>query len=358
MTCRVISANSAQEWSSAAGADRPETFFSAEYHAMSERIWGGEGFVAVLERSGDRLIWPYILQSIPGASGYWDINSAYGFAGPLPVMDSGGGSPFVEDALDHLMRVWREMSVVSVFTRFCPFHQNHLLFERWLETRPCEKGSVESNGHTVVIDATQTPVQRWPYYKGSLRRDIRRAEELSLRAEPDPDWERLEDFLTIYESVGERNEFALRHRLHREQFLTMRDRLGSKAALFHVMDGDRVAASTVWVASGNVLHGLFGGPHPDYLRFGAYKFLIHCAVDWARERGFRYLNVGGGRGGSDTDSLYQFKRAFSNLRLPFHIGRLILDAAKYNDLTVNRGLQTNTDFFPAYRAAGVVELEK
>jgi lipid II:glycine glycyltransferase (peptidoglycan interpeptide bridge formation enzyme) len=269
-------------------------------------------------------------------------------------MDCGGGSTFVEDALDHLMQVWREMGVVSVFTRFCPFHENHSLFERWLESRPHASGSVESNGHIVVIDVTQTPEQRWQGFKGSLRRDIRRAEEFGLRAEPDPDWERLEDFLAIYESVGQRNEFAVRHLLHREQFLAMRDSLGSHAVMFHVMDRDRVAASAVWVASGGVLHGLFGGPHPDYLRFGAYKFLIYCAVDWAREQGLRYLNVGGGRGGSDTDSLYQFKRAFSNLRLPFHVGRLILDAAKYDELTLMQGLQANAHFFPAYRASGLV----
>jgi Acetyltransferase (GNAT) domain len=361
MTCRFIPAKSSREWADAIGLDHLETSFTAEYHLMSERIWGGEAFLAVVERAGNRVVWPYILQHIPGTAGYRDVNSAYGFVGPLVRMaDSAGDGCFIDDALDHLMQRWREMGVVSCFTRFCPFHENHKPIEAWLQANPHVHGSVEATGHIVVVDTTQTPEQMWRGIRKTSHSEIRDAQRLGLAGEHDPNWERLDDFLAIYESVGERNEFSARHRLSREDFLAMRDHLGANAALFHVMDNGRVAASTVCVKSGGVLHVMFGGPHPDYLRLGAYKFLLKFEMDWSAEHGLHYLNIGGGRGGRDADSLYQFKRGFSRLQLPFYIGRLIVDPSAYDALTKEvarryreQGLEPSPDFFPAYRDPGV-----
>jgi hypothetical protein len=361
VTCRLISAKSPQEWNDALDLDRSETSFTAEYHAMSERIWGGEAFLAVIEREGNRLVWPYVLQAIPGVPGAWDVNSAYGFVGPLARMaESPDDLHFVEDALDHLMLRWRETGIVSAFTRFCPFHANHALVERWLGANQYVNGSVEATGHIVVIDATQTPEERSRAFRSSLQKEIRKAAERGFAGEYDPNWERFDDFFEIYESVGDRNEFSARHRLTREDFLTMRACVGANMAMFHLVDNGRVAASTVLLVSGGVVHGFFGGPHPDYLRLGAYKLLIKIIGDWASEQGLRYLNIGGGRGGSDTDSLYQFKCGFSSLRLPFYVGRVIVNSAKYEELTLelahrysDEGLKPAPHFFPAYRSSGV-----
>jgi Acetyltransferase (GNAT) domain len=359
--CRIISAKSQQVWADAIGPYSAETSFGAAYHLMSERIWGGEAFLAVLERGGDRLIWPYILHPIPGAQGCWDINSAYGFVGPLVIpANSGEDTGFVNDAVDHVMWVWREIGVVSVFTRFCPFHENHKPLQSWVQANREISGSIETSGHAVAINLLQTPEERWLDFQPSLRQRIRKEEKLGLRGEPDPDWARFDDFLAIYDSVGGRNEFSERHRLNREDFLTMRQSLGGNAVLLHVMDGDRVAASRMCVVSGKVVHSLFAGPHPDYLRRGAYKLLNKITADWAAEHGFHYLNIGGGRGGSDMDSLFAFKRAFSKLQLPFYVGRFILNSSVYDMLTCeaqrryrDRGLQQSPHFFPAYRDPGV-----
>jgi hypothetical protein len=366
MTCRFISARSSQEWNDAIDLDHTETSFTAEYHVMSERIWGGEAFLAVIESEGNRLVWPYVLYAIPGVAGAWDVNSAYGFVGPLVRMAESPSDPhFVDKALDHLMRRWREEGIVSAFTRFCPFHGNHAPIERCLQANRYVNGSVEMTGNIVVIDANQTPEHRWRDLRSSLKKEIRKAEERGFAGEYDPNWERFEDFLAIYESVGDRNEFSARHRLTREDFLMMRDCLGANMAMFHVMDNGRVAASALCLASGGILHGYFGGPHPDYLRLGAYKFLLKFIADSAPERGFRYLNIGGGRGGSDVDDLYRFKCGFSSLRLPFYVGRLIVNSEKYKELTLElahryrkEGLEPSPHFFPAYRSPGVpVEVE-
>jgi Acetyltransferase (GNAT) domain len=366
MTCRFISAKLSREWTDAIGSDSEETFFSAAYHVMSERIWGGEAFLAVIESNGNRLVWPYVLHGIPGAPGYWDVNAAYGFEGPLVKMASAGDdASFVNDALDYLMLRWREMGVVSAFTRFSPFHANEKPVERWLQASPHVQGAVEETGHIVATDATKTAEERWCELRDSFKRTIRKGEKRGWQCEYDPNWERLDDFLAIYESIGVRNDFSARHRLTKQDFLAIRNNLSSNAMLFHVKDGDRVAASGLCVTSGGVLHLMFGGPHSDYLPLGAYKFLLKYHADWSAERSLRYVNLGGGRGGSDADSLFQFKCGFSSFQLPFCIGRLIVNSEKYNQLTeevtrqqLAKGLRPTPHFFPAYRnPAEPVEIE-
>jgi lipid II:glycine glycyltransferase (peptidoglycan interpeptide bridge formation enzyme) len=136
----------------------------------------------------------------------------------------------------------------------------------------------------------------------------------------------------------------------REQIATFREALGENAVLFHTLDGSRVAASIIGIVSGGVLHGFFGGPHPDYVRLGSYKLLLHFMAEWSAGHGLNQVNIGGGRGGRDADSLYVFKTGFSHNRMPFYVGRLVVNAEAYDALSAAAGAH-GTEFFPAYRFA-------
>jgi hypothetical protein len=366
MTCRFIPAKSVREWDDALPFEEPETSFSAAYHVMAERIWGGEAWLAVVERSGNRLVWPYISHPIPGAEGFWDINSPYGYGGPLITLSgSEGDAGFASAALDHLMLRWRETGAVTAFTRFCPFHENHKPLEAWLNINRSILGSIEQMGHVVAMDTAQTPEQRWLGVRGDARRDIRKAENFGLRGEYDPAWNRLDEFVAIYQSIAGRNHFAARHLLRRQDFLTIHDCLGGNATMLHIMHEDHVVASAICVISGRVMHGLFAGPHPDYLPLGAYKLLAKYKADWCANRGLHYLNLGGGRGSSDADSLYEFKRGFSRIKKRFYTGRLIVNADKYAELTgwsigrdSEREREQLSGFFPAYRDPAISTAER
>jgi hypothetical protein len=92
-------------------------------------------------------------------------------------------------------------------------------------------------------------------------------------------------------------------------------------------------------------------PSPSHL-------LIHSVATWADSRGDRVVHLGGGVGGSDDDSLFAFKAGFSRLRHAYMTLRLVVDAARYDELTHERAERTGRSaeelmrsrFFPAYRS--------
>jgi len=57
------------------------------------------------------------------------------------------------------------------------------------------------------------------------------------------------------------------------------------------------------------------------VRSGGAKVILDEVTKWARERGSRWLHLGGGLGGSEDDPLFRFKAGFSKIRLPFKVAR-------------------------------------
>jgi lipid II:glycine glycyltransferase (peptidoglycan interpeptide bridge formation enzyme) len=85
--------------------------------------------------------------------------------------------------------------------------------------------------------------------------------------------------------------------------------------------------------------------------------IIFEAIQWAKSRGNRWLQLGGGVGGRE-DSVLHFKAGFSDKRIQFLTSRFIIDEAKYHQLvclaanTSNKTPETilSSSFFPAYRS--------
>ncbi len=77
-------------------------------------------------------------------------------------------------------------------------------------------------------------------------------------------------------------------------------------------------------------------------------FMIYQLSMWAKERGIRYLHLGGG-----SASIRNFKMKFSSARIPYHIGYKIHNIEYYERLceawSVHNGAHEKTDYFPLYR---------
>ena len=347
-TCHLIPASAEEQWSQELAALDSQPLFGAAYHRLSATLWGGEAFLAVVKHSPHTLAWPYLLHKIHEFPGYYDINSALGFGGPLSSSGGADSQTFLDEAFSLLARRWREAGVVSLFARFSPFLSNHRLWQQWIGANPEMRGDLLELGHIVVMDVDPHSPDATLDFRKSLLAEIRKARQRGFTVVHDSDWARLDDFVAIYRGVGERNHFSARHEMTREQIAAFREALGPNAVLFHTLDGPRVAASVLGIVSGGVLHGFFGGPHPDYVRLGAYKLALHFMAEWAARQGLKQVNIGGGRGGSDADSLYAFKTAFSHNRMPFYVGRLVVNVEAYDALSAAAGTH-GTEFFPAYR---------
>jgi len=133
------------------------------------------------------------------------------------------------------------------------------------------------------------------------------------------------------------------------------------------IDGD-VAAAALNTEFGGIVQAHLIGINPELRSLSPQKVLTDDLRRWGHSVGASVLHLGGGVGGAE-DSLFAFKKRFSDRRHDFHTGRWVLDPDAYAELA--RGAAAGdvhpaagdartgeaitpasiaTGFFPAYRA--------
>ena len=138
-------------------------------------------------------------------------------------------------------------------------------------------------------------------------------------------------------------------------FDDLKEALAGRIHLGVVLGEGRVAAAMMFVETAGIVETYLSGSDEAFNRRQPTKLLYDFVRKWAKTRGNRWVQLGGGYGGSD-DSLLHFKSGFSPLRLPFFTLRVTLDDEEYRRLS--RELTTadqvvvaggSGEYFPAYR---------
>ena len=134
--------------------------------------------------------------------------------------------------------------------------------------------------------------------------------------------------------------------------------LGENIHLGIVEVDNEIACASLFFECYGIVQAHLGGTKTKYLHQSPFNFLLHYVRLWAKERGNEFLHIGGGVGGSTTDSLYTFKSGFSRQKHDFLTLKLITNEEKYYHLVNLRAKVLNTqaeallssDFFPVYRS--------
>ncbi len=340
----------------------PHDFFQTErYHAFSAEAAKSEAWLLVYGDAEKFVAWPYLLQPIEGGHGFGaelrDVTSVYGYSGPL-LNQCDNDEKFLSAAWDAFVEVWRTQSVVSVFTRFHPILRN----EHWLEaewTTPGVLGHTYKGGKTVVIDLSKSPEQIWADYARKLRQYLRHVErEQEFTTLHDTKWEHLDEFVSTYHETLQRNNATEFYFFSADYFKSLKNTLGSHGSLFLCMCGDTAAAAFLLIEYNGIVSVHLAASRERFSALSPNKWLFHEAQNLARNRGNRYLHIGGGRGSRDDDPLFRFKAQFSTTYLPFYTGRWILDRPRYEFLAAEREREAQlnghkclaTTHFPIYRA--------
>ncbi|MDE2292972.1 MAG: GNAT family N-acetyltransferase [Elusimicrobia bacterium] len=304
-----------------------DVYFTSSYLALHDG-WGG-GSRALLFRyaaGGESWAHPFLLRPIPpidGApadDGLHDIESAYGYGGPLASTDDPAFLAEAHAAFD----AWcRERRVVAEFVRLHPLLDNG----RWLSPR----AQVLEDRRTVSVDLAAFEGDAVPFQKAA-RNAAARAERAGVRAR----------------AGGSDADFALFEALYAE---TMRA-LGADAFYFFSAsyfeglrallrrggllllaehEGECVAAATFLRGTG-WLHYHLAGSRPGPRVPGAANLLILAAAREGRRLGLSRLHLGGGRSSAPDDALLKFKRSMGAGGHAFRIARRVHDAARYEGL--------------------------
>ncbi|MEL7447573.1 MAG: GNAT family N-acetyltransferase [Pseudomonadota bacterium] len=336
----LLALHDAADWRRALEAIDHDWYHTWDCHALASAQGEGQPVLLVSSQPDNTLVMPLLLRDLDG--GQKDATSVYGYAGPVAqrVASDEAVAAFFSD-VEH----WcRQQEVIAVFSRLHPLFNPR-------QVRP-PAGITQHAGTTIAIDLTQTEEAQVRGIRNNHRRGIRKLERNGARCVNDSAY--LDAFVGIYEETMARLDASRYYFFSREYYASLLSATDFETRVYTVLDADGQAmCSGLFVVTPTVVQYHLGGTAGQFFKHAPAKLMMEqVRRDGARE-GRRYFHLGGGLGGRE-DSLFAFKRGFSDLELDFSLLKWVIDDSAYEERVARCRRESgdapfNEDFFPAYR---------
>ena len=311
---------------------------------------------AFLLKDGEKTFFvPYLLRSCSDIISIkqgeiYDVISPYGYPGILMSEAAYNTPDFSELALEQFRQTLKRRNVCSAFLRLHP-----ILGDRFAKT--FKSACLQENGKTVSIDLSLDEGQIWAKTRKGHQSTINKCIRLGMVGKTVSFADHIDEFIAIYNETMDRVSATDTYYFSREYFQGLLE-LGDKLHLGTIELEGEVICSCLFFESSGIVQAHLGGTKTAFLKQSPFNLMLHHMRLWAKDRGNKYLHIGGGVGGK-KDNLYTFKSGFSKQRHDFYTLRTVVDSSRYNDLlkfrakTVNKSVQDleKSSFFPAYRAS-------
>jgi hypothetical protein len=331
---------------SASGAK--DVYYHVEYHQLYS-FRGGRCLAYIARGGGETLFYPFFLRpigrvgSVPVSSHLNDIETVYGYAGPIATTDT---RDFLAEAWDGFEHWCRDNSVVAEFIRFNPL----LRTERFANAQ----AEVNFDRETVIVPLDGDEEMLWRSYPSVQRNSVRKALKLGLTCQETNLKEGLNIFVQLYEATMQRLDAAAFYHFPRAYYDRIEQTLAANTRIFLVKYRNKTVAAAVFFLGGDTVHYHLSGSCRGVQQLAPNNLLLHEVALWGQRHGFRRLHLGGGRSNAPDDSLLGFKKRISKEVVPFYLGRQIHDQEKYADLCElwrsQYGESGPPSYFPSYRA--------
>ena len=252
----------------------------------------------------------------------YDLETPYGYGGPLS--DGVVSDESQKKFLSELKEYAESEGIVSQFLRFHPLLSNHELMPLAFETRYLRD--------TIYID-TASPELIMSNMDSKNRNMVRKAIKngVTIERRPISDYDA---FLSMYNETMLKDK-ASDYYTFKEAYFESQFALVDNACIFYAMlEGEPIAGSIMYY-NDRYLHYHLAGTHTEYRRYSPSNLMLYEASCWASKKGIKQFHLGGGM--QPDDNLFGFKKQFNKYgRLPFVVGRTILNDSKYRDLLALR----------------------
>ena len=347
------------EWMDALRASRQYDFHHLpQYHRVAECRGEGVAQLFVYREDEFMVALPLLLRPVDSAEpdGWHDATSVYGYAGPVLSHDVLAASVvrnFQAALADELAR----RNVIAVFSRLHPLiAQEEVLVGL---------GECPGNGHTLSIDLTLSEDEQRAGYNRSCRISLRRLEELGFVGLHDREKRYLAEFVSVYLETMRRVGAQSSYFFDEAYFNLLTRELDEVSHLFVVLKDDAIAAATLCTICNGVVQDHLGGTRDAFLKFSPDRLVVETERRWAKTMGACVFHLGGGVG-AQQDSVFQYKRGFSDRRHIFRTWRWVLRPDIYSLFSANAarrnaalGMQSvSAGYFPAYRCPTLAAHDK
>ena len=343
-----------ERWDAALSGAWHDIYHTRAYVRAEARRLGATAGAVVVEDGPRSFLLPLLVREV-NDSGTRDAVSPYGYPGPVLSRAATETPGFVDQCVDAVVAALVEQEICSVFVRLHPLINDDL-------GRTLVRHRLHRVGSTVSIDLNGTDEELWAGIRKGHTNAIHQARRAGFAIEITAADEQFEAFMEVYADTLSRlsvsDEFGRRH-LER---LAHTDRTFIATAR---IDGV-VAGAYMLFEYGGLIHLHLGGTRSAFMKPSPSNLLIYEIAQWGKARGNDRVHLGGGVGGSATDSLFRFKAGFSRERHAYHALRLIIDERRYEQLVRDRAIDlavtsselVSSGFFPAYRASVAISVDE
>lgn len=298
---------------------RKDVYFTEEYVKLYESNRDiAECFV--YKDSNRVFLLPYLKRKIEILNGeHFDFETAYGYGGPIANTDD---PSFIENALNEFLLLAKKNKIVAGFIRFHPLLNNHFYL--------VDKINIAFDRKTMIMNLGLGEDEIWKSIHPKHRNSIRKAQKFGLQFVVDEKLKHLNAFKEIYKLTMNRLRTDAFYFFKDEYFNRLKN-LNENIFLGLVYFGVKIISSALFLRYGRYGHYHLAGSLEDYTCYGPNNFLLYETALFLKKQGIKGFHLGGGINNSENNSLYKFKRRFSDNELSFYIGKLILDVAVHKE---------------------------
>lgn len=300
--------------------EKQDVYYTRQYSKMSELIQGGEAELFIYEDNNNIALYPYIrhiLDYRDGDSLFYDIETAYGYGGPIVKKNDADFEAAFEKAF---LKYCQTENIIAEFLRFHPLLENEKIFRRKID--------VLHNRKTVWIDLEKDLDKIWMQDISTQNRNIvKKCIKNGLRVEISEDYD---EFLEIYNQTMKKvqaNKFYFFNKTYYDSVKS-----NPCCLLMRVRKDCDTLAAAIFMEYGDYFHYHLSGSKQEFLKLTPNNILLWEAIKYAKMKGYKKLHLGGGLSDLEEDSLFRFKKKFSSEYKDFYIGKRVHNLKIYEKL--------------------------
>jgi hypothetical protein len=319
--------------------DTYDFYHTFEYHSIAKN---NNEIPILIKYSENKLIIaiPFLLRKIEETD-YYDLTSVYGYSGPIHknLDQDFDNSTFISELNVYLS----SENIISIFSRLNPFIIGQHTCIQHL-------GEISSLSKVVNIDLNLESEHQLLVYHKRLRTHINKARRLcNIRFAKTK--EDVLSYIDLYYKNMERVNAKKYYFFGEKYFFDLMNSKDFKTRLLLATDKETntIIAGAMFITTNQIVQYHLSGTDEDKLDHYPIKLLIDEMRIISTQENCTFFNLGGGVGNKE-DSLFHFKSGFSKDFKDFNLWKVIVNQEIYDQLTLEKNIDPETNYFPLYRS--------
>ena len=247
----------------------------------------------------------------PINDGFFDLETAYGYGG---FYTNSEDSVFVENAIQKYYEKCVNENIVAEFIRFHPFNDFPLIYKNYLEFNIYDREVVVKNLTENIFTS----------YVSKVRNTVKRARERVSINESN----NLDKFIELYNETMKKNDATDFYFFKKEYYEKLLQ--NDNVKLYEVIFEDSIIAMGFFMYGRDICHYHLSANTDMSYKLNSNYALLDYIFNIAKEKGIKYVLLGGGTTSHKDDKLLKFKQKFSKDLKPFYISGKIYNKEIYN----------------------------